>query len=334
MDGLRIFKRVQVDLVAPDELVMPAAYIDRMKRNGFEVRAFPSIEAYLQQDQLADKWYFTRPQLERMGERILQQQESLRRSITMREELISRVPEQTVFYHPLPRHKDHPTVPSYLDATSFNGWERQACNGMYVRIVLLGLVGGTIGADFVQSKRSDAPEDAPYIIPVDATGVRKRNTSEGVNPIDSGMVIDHVCKGERPSEIRKHLYLIRRVLKLDQGRGGDWVSTSRDGASKGLMFCPNHAEFSRGELKKLAAVAPGCTLNCIKNSSILAKYRMKMPPRIYNFSELACRNENCISHPSQNEGVPARFERTPEHTFCCAYCGRTHTFKEIWSLTS
>ncbi len=136
-DGLKIFNKIKVDLVAPVELAMPEVYVNRMEENGYQVRIFSSIEEYLKQPDVASKWYFTRPQLERMGDRILQRQEELRRSITFREEFLDRIKEGTTFYHPLPRHKLTPTIPTFLDDTSLNGWERQSINGMYVRIVLL-----------------------------------------------------------------------------------------------------------------------------------------------------------------------------------------------------
>ncbi|MDD7588407.1 aspartate carbamoyltransferase, partial [Bullifex porci] len=148
-DGLKLFNKVKVDLIAPVELAMPENYLEKMKNNGFEVREFASIEEYLNQDDVAKMWYFTRPQLERMGERILQKQDYLRKSITFRKEFMDKLPENTRFYHPLPRHKVHPTIPTFLDETPLNGWEKQSINGMYTRIVLLALVSGRIGDDFV-----------------------------------------------------------------------------------------------------------------------------------------------------------------------------------------
>ena len=67
-DGLKIFDKVKVDLIAPDELGMPEYYLDKMIDSGFGVRTFPTIESYLRQNEKADIWYFTRLQLERMGE--------------------------------------------------------------------------------------------------------------------------------------------------------------------------------------------------------------------------------------------------------------------------
>ncbi|MDD3902436.1 MAG: bifunctional aspartate carbamoyltransferase catalytic subunit/aspartate carbamoyltransferase regulatory subunit [Sphaerochaeta sp.] len=333
-DGLKIFKSVQVDLIAPPELAMPETYIGRMKENGFQLRMFSSIEEYLQQADIADKWYFTRPQLERMGDRILQRQDELRSMITFKKEYMTKIKEHTKFYHPLPRHKVTPTIPTFLDDTPLNGWERQSINGMYVRIVLLSLLGGKIGNGYVPCEERKETERAEYIFEVDVAAVQPKEkvVSEGVHPIHDGLVIDHICRGDSPSEIRDHMRLISSVMNLDESKGGEWVSrghSDRD-SFKGIIFRPNAKELSRKELKRLAAVSPGCTLNIIKDGKVEKKYRMEMPPRIYNFDDLSCTNEACISHPSQAEGVPALFTRTKDNKFACAYCGKTHSFKEIW----
>ena len=332
-DGLKLFNKVKVDLIAPVELAMPENYLEKMKNNGFEVREFASIEEYLNQDDVAKMWYFTRPQLERMGERILQKQDYLRKSITFRKEFMDKLPENTKFYHPLPRHKEHPTIPTFLDNTPLNGWERQAINGMYCRMVLLSLIAGKIGSDFKPSVVKANPiEDEEYIVSVPVNKEKKtdKTYSEGVHPIENGIVIDHICKGESPSEIRNHMRLISTVLNLDESKGGEWISCGSDGNYKGIIFRPGHYELTRKDLKRLASVAPHCTLNIIKDGNVEAKYRTHMPPRIYNFEDLSCNNEACISHPINGEGVPAMFYRNPEGLFECAYCGKTHSFKEIW----
>jgi aspartate carbamoyltransferase len=337
VDGLKIFANVKVDLIAPPELMIAQSYIEEMKENGYEVRIYNSIEEYLKaNDDVAKMWYFTRPQLERMGERIIQKQAILREAITFRKEFLPLIDPETKFYHPLPRHKEHPTIPTWLDNTPFNAWERQAINGMYCRIILLALIAGRIGEDYVPSE--DAKEDInaeEYIVKVDLSKRKpdseKNNYSEGVRPIRNGLVIDHICKGDSPDEIREHMRLISKVISLDAGRGGEWISKGADGQYKGLIFRPGEFELTRKDLKRLAAVAPNCTLNIIRDGKVEAKYRTHMPPRIYNFDDLCCSNEACISHPSQDEGVPAMFHRTADGHFACAYCGKFHTFKEIWA---
>ncbi|MDT4762339.1 bifunctional aspartate carbamoyltransferase catalytic subunit/aspartate carbamoyltransferase regulatory subunit [Sphaerochaeta sp. PS] len=332
--GLKLFDKVKVDLIAPVELAMPETYVLKMQENGYEIRLFSSIEEYLSQGDIADKWYFTRPQLERMGDRILQRQEELRSAITFRREFMGKLMEGTKFYHPLPRHKVTPTIPTFLDDTPLNGWERQSINGMYVRIILLALIGGKIGSCFVPKEIPVEESRAEYIFEVDLTQREPKDkvVSEGVQPIHNGLVIDHICRGDTPSEIRDHMRLISSVLGLDEAKGGEWVSRGHSDSNsyKGIIFRPDATELTRKKLKRLAAVAPGCTLNIIRDGKVEKKYRMEMPPRIYNFDDLSCTNDACISHPSQSEGVPAHFSRTKENLFACAYCGKTHSFKEIW----
>lgn len=340
-DGLRIFDNVKVDLIAPSELSMPQNYRDRMIENAFTVREFSSIEEYLKQDDVAKIWYFTRPQLERMGERILKKQDELREAITFAKDFIPLLPKGTKFYHPLPRHHEHPTIPTFLDETELNGWERQSINGMYVRMVLLSLIAGKIGSDFnglvndKEAKRKRLIEEE-YIITVDVKNKKshKEKFSEGVRPIQEGIVIDHICRGDSPAAIRRHMANIIRVTGLEENKGGEWVSTSKKdpGVFKGIIFRPGKYTLSREWLKRLAAVAAGCTLNIIEDGKIKEKYRTHLPPRIYNFQDIACKNESCISHPQQAEGAPAIFYRTKDDQYACQYCGTIHSFYEIWKL--
>ncbi len=330
-DGLTLWDKVKVDLVAPDELAMPGYYINKMKDNGFEVNVFSSIEEYLEKGDVATKWYFTRPQLERMGEKILQKQDELRATITFRQEFMDKLPENTKFYHPLPRHKEHPTIPTFLDKTPLNGWERQSINGMYTRIILLGLVSGKIGSDFVpEEKKEEKAEEYEWITETTPSSAKPKKISEGVNPINDGIVIDHILSGESPEEIRRHMILIRRVMGLDGLKGGEWVSQGSNGKYKGIIFRPGFFDLDHKAIKRLAAVAPGCTLNFIENGQVKKKINTKMPPRIYNFDDLMCTNEACISNDTQSEHVGAMFIKTSDGKFSCAYCGRAHSFKEIF----
>ena len=121
-------------------------------------------------------------------------------------------------------------------------------------------------------------------------------------------------------------------MKLENGKGGEWVSTSTKEPTtfKGLIFRPGNYNLERKDLKRLAAVSPGCTLNIIKDGKIQEKYRVHLPPRIYNFADIACKNDQCVSHPSYCEGVPAMFYKTKNDMYVCKYCGHIHTFAEIW----
>lgn len=332
VQGLKIFNNVTVDLIAPGELALPDHYVHEMEANGYKVRIFDSIDAYVQEKEIADMWYFTRPQLERMGDDILKIADSLRSKITFRQEFMKYLPEGTIFYHPLPRHKEHPTIPTFLDSTPLNGWEVQSINGKLIRIVLLGLTAGKLGDDFSGVEDKVQSSKAPFIeeITIDKNRPLKRY-AEGVNPISHGIVIDHICRGEDEKEIRAHMVRIINVMKLF-GKGGEWITASRENPNdtKGIIFRPDHEHLSESEINKLAAIAPGSTVNIIAGSRVVKKLKLHMPPRVYNLDSVSCNNENCISYPAHGENIPAEFFKVSENTFICRYCEKVHTFKEIW----
>lgn len=330
--GLALFETVRVDLVAPEELSMPRHYLRRMVEQGFQVREFRSIEDYLNHDgEVAPQWYFTRPQLERMGERVLRRAGDLRAAITFDPARYTDLPNGTVFYHPLPRHREHPTIPIALDDTSLNGWERQSANGWIVRIVLLAMIGGRIGDDYDGAVGSLPVDEPPFIVDVTPVpgGTKARQYSEGIRPITDGLVIDHIFAGADPGAIRSHLTTLISVMGL-YGRGGEWVSTGGDARHKGLLFRPGHPGLSAREVRKLAAVVPGATVNIIAGGKVKKKYRLGHPARIYGLPELVCRNEACITHPNNGEQTLPSFRRSTDGAYVCEYCSTKHAFTEVW----
>lgn len=332
-EGLRVFKEVSVDLVAPELLALPPAYVERMKASGFEVRAYESLDEYLASGRVAPIWYYTRLQLERMGERVLDRAAELRRTVTFRPDMMSRLPEGTRFYHPLPRDRKAPEIPVFLDELPLNGWDAQSANGYYVRIALLGLVSGALGGDFRGAPKEPLRFEEDFVTEVPAAARVKPEYKVGIKPVESGIVIDHIAAGRPVREIWDTVDKVRRILRLDvRSSHGVYHSNAGPEVYKGILSLPDILAFDRRDLKKLGAIAPGCTLNLIKDSRVLKKYRLAMPPRIYNFDQISCRNEACVSHPSHREGAPAQFRRTGERTFTCLYCDREHEFGEIWDL--
>ncbi|TVR73711.1 MAG: aspartate carbamoyltransferase [Spirochaetaceae bacterium] len=344
--GLGLFHRVRVDLVAPPELSMPLPYVQQMEDQGFQVRQYASIAEYLEQgragtDGVARLWYFTRPQLERMGERVLRRAAELRGAITFDPADIGRLPEGTFFYHPLPRHREHPTIPVALDDTSLNGWERQSANGWYVRMVLLAMLAGRIGEDYRGPVGPDRLEEEDFVREVTGgspgdgkgdpggSGNRGRRFSEGIRPIRDGLVIDHIFAGAPPEKIRSHLTTLISVMGL-HGRGGEWISTGEDGRHKGLLFRPGHPGLDEGAVRKLAAVIPGATVNVIGGGRVQRKFRLGHPRRVYGLPELICRNEACITHPDNGEQTLPRFSRSRDGYYICDYCSHKYEFTEVW----
>lgn len=332
-DGLKVFTKVKVDLIAPKELAMPEYYVNKMKKNGYEVRIFLSIDEYLLQNDISDIWYFTRLQLERMGEEILEKSQSLRKSVTFRREFIDKLPEGTKFYHPLPRHREYPVLPTFLDNSELNGYDEQSINGFFTRVVEIAMVGGKIGHDFEGEFKKKEIIDADFI---DEAKLLKNSKIQdrykvGIKPVEDGTVIDHIGKGEKIEEIWNLIERIRKVLGLNYRSSHGVYHTNDSSIYKGIISLPDIHSFERSELKKLAAAAPGSTLNIIKSESVAKKYRLNQPPRIYNFDDISCKNNNCITHPDQHQNVNNYFVRNGNR-FTCYYCEKSHSHKEIWDI--
>lgn len=333
-DGLNVFGSVTVDLVAPEELALPASYKSRMEENGFEIREWASIQEYLGSGDISNCWYFTRLQLERMGDEVRERENELRKAVTFRQDWMDKLPPNTRFFHPLPRHREKPVIPTFLDGTPLNGWDGQSINGYFTRVVELAMVAGRLGSDFDGIGPLPEEKERSFITDVEIT--RKSRVEDrfkvGIKPVDDGTVIDHIAKGRSPEEIWDRIYRIRRILKLNV-RSSHGVFHSADPHHfKGLMSLPDILEIGPTELKKLAAVSPGCTVNLIENRSVKAKYRLSMPPKIYNFEEISCKNPKCITWPGAFQSVPPHFYRTVGETFTCRYCGKRHEYGDIWDL--
>lgn len=333
-DGLRVFKDVIVDLVAPEVLGMPSYYVDRMKANGYEVRTYETIDEYLAADKVAPIWYFTRLQLERMGDAVLERAGALRSSLTFRKEMLGSLPEGCRFYHPLPRDRMYPTNPTFLDELPLNGWDGQSANGYWTRIVELGMVSGLLGHDFEGEMWAGEAVEEDFIQEVPITDHRmKPEYKVGIKPVQEGIVIDHIATGSSIEEIWSSIDAVRKILKLNvRSSHGVYHSNKGPEVYKGIISLPDVTSFGERDLKKLSAIAPGCTMNLVRSSSVVRKYRLAMPPRIYNFSDISCKNDNCISNPGHKESVTTEFRRKTGSTFVCRYCEKEHNFRDIWDV--
>lgn len=330
VDGLKVFREVEIDLVAPPELEMPPHYVQRMKANNFHIRVFSSIEEYLATKRVAPLWYFTRLQLERMGDRLLDKADVLRESVTFRREFEPRLPEGARFFHPLPRHGVHPTIPHFLDDTRLNGWDAQSRNGYFTRIVEIALLGGRLGSDFKGEPLLRAEYSDDFVEEAEVGGSKKPEYKIGIKPVDRGIVIDHIGKGHDPLSIWRHIDKIRETLGLNSVSSHGVYPSAGDGRYKGIVSLPNQPPLDERAMKMLGAIAPGCTLNVVEDGHVRRKYRLHMPPRVYNLPAISCKNEDCISHPDHNEYVTPEFIRSRESRFICMYCEREHDFQEIW----
>lgn len=330
VDGLKVFKDVKVDLIAPELLQMPKSYVSRMKRNGFQVRIFESLDEYYAQDDKAKVQYFTRLQLERMDPIIKARESELRKAVTFRKDHVDRQREGTKLYHPQPFDKFHPTIPPFVEDTGLNGFDQQSINGYLYRIILLNAVTGNIGDDFEGSALSQDYSRDDFIREIEPTNRQKPQLSEGILPIKDGNVIDHICRGEPIGDIWNHLILLMRVMDTySEGDMGVHHSKGEPDKFKGLVSLPRYRMFSEDEVVQLAAAAPGCTLNRIVDGRVVSKSRLSMPPYISRLKHTACSNDNCVTYAGLFEGAWPRFVKSGQD-YICTYCDTVHSHKEIW----
>jgi len=267
-----------------------------------------------------------------MGEQILKRQHELREKVTFKENFIEKLPAETFFYHPLPRHKVYPTIPTFLDHTPLNHWEKQSINGMFIRIVLLSAVAGKIGEDFSGETVIHQDYGENFIQEVQPDNSHQKTLKEGINPLTNGVVIDRFCRGESKDNIWQYLFKTMNIMGFSQYKGSIGVGESKKapGIFKGLIFLPEIRELSSSEIRRLAAVTGGCTVNVVKDNKVCRKLRLSSPPRIYKIEGICCKNSACISHHSHSESAPPDFLRRSDDCLECCYCGTPHQFKDIW----
>ena len=136
-----------------------------------------------------------------------------------------------------------------------------------------------------------------------------------VTPIKNGTVIDHIPGG-----------MALKVLSiLGLGEGSETTLSvlmnvkSKNKKRKDIMKVEGR-ELSRSEVNKIALIAPGATINIIKESEVVKKYQVELADNISGI--VKCSNPSCISN--SKEPIEAEFKvlaRDPPQ-LVCKYCER------------
>lgn len=154
--------------------------------------------------------------------------------------------------------------------------------------------------------------------------MRKKEAGEGkktlkVTPIKNGIVIDHIDAGKG--------MIVLNILGLPDIEHGSVVSAVMNVPSKHVgrkdIIKIEDKMLDRQELNIISLIAPDATINVIKDTELVKKYRVHLPSRVKGI--VRCGNPNCITN--QKEPVEPSFKvvsRDPV-VLRCDYCERKLT---------
>jgi len=131
-----------------------------------------------------------------------------------------------------------------------------------------------------------------------------------ISPIRDGTVIDHISAGEAIN--------VLKILGIT-GTTDEELSIATN-VNSGLTGRKDIVKISNRELRKeevdrIALIAPGATINIIRDYHVADKKGVEIPDTLTGV--VRCTNPACISN--SNEPIESRFEVLPEGLHCL-YC--------------
>ena len=135
-----------------------------------------------------------------------------------------------------------------------------------------------------------------------------------VSAIENGTVIDHI-----PTNV---VYQVLRILGVENHNDEVLIGNYLDSkklTKKGIIKIKNKF-FKKGEINKIALVAPTASLIVIKDYEVVEKIKVEIPEEVTAI--LKCYNPNCITN---HQIIPTWFNvvEKEEVTVQCHYCEKT-----------
>jgi aspartate carbamoyltransferase catalytic subunit len=318
--ALSKFSGIRVHLFSPGDLALPEAFRGNLEKWGLEVETHESLASMAPK---VDVLYQTRIQKERMPDLLEFEQAKAQSEFTM--EMLETTKVNFGLMHPLPIDKTAPSISGSIDGHPKAIYKKQAGNGVPTRLTELALSLGLLGEDFEGEAYQPKEEDDTYIKDLKVV-VKPTRTDFSIRPIrDNGVVVDHVQAYQEEVLIR----LLRVRERQDVYRAGTVKSMRRPGAVKGILMIEGRV-FSDEELRAIAAVSPGCTVNSIKGGQVVRKVQLNLPARVAGIPQIECPNKGCITHPDHQESVPPVMVRSSEKSVRCAYCDHVMKSAEMF----
>jgi aspartate carbamoyltransferase catalytic subunit len=228
--------------------------------------------------------------------------------------------------HPLPEDKKNPIMHDELKKGHPKYWcKRQAGNGVPTRAVEMALSLGLLGFDF--NGQLFVPKNPSEEFYTERNPDERKKTTDGsldIRPIENGTVIDHVERD--PYVIDRIAQLLRCREDRNVYRAG--VVEPRDSERRGqgvvkgvLMIKDRH--LTDAELRLIATIAPGATINDISGRKVVRKRDLTLPDMVEGLPEMQCTNERCITRPEHSERVKPKVMRLgadADGLVKCMYC--------------
>ncbi|KUK45562.1 MAG: aspartate carbamoyltransferase regulatory subunit [Methanothrix sp.] len=134
-----------------------------------------------------------------------------------------------------------------------------------------------------------------------------------VTPIGNGTVIDHIPAGQALN--------VLKILGIDRTTEATIsvlmnVSSLRSG-KKDIVKVEDR-ELKEEEVNKISLIAPGATINIIRNRRVVEKYTVDMPDLIVGV--LRCPNPSCISNTNEPIKSQLLVKSKNPVVLRCVYC--------------
>ena len=327
---LGLFPGNRFHVFSHPDLRMPRSVIRHLADRGVEV-----IEYFESGDQLREKLpeldflYMTRLQRERFEDDA--EYYRARDMFLFTLDMLEGTKEHFGVGHPLPDTKENPAIhPSVKRHPKF--WpKRQAGNGVPTRLTEMALSLGLLGEDFDGEVYVPPPMDRTFSADRPNEGHEKRSGPVDIRPIDNGTVIDHF-EGD-PYVVEKVTRLLNLRARGDIFRLGVVESFKRPGTRKGVLMVKDRF-LSDAELQLVATVAPGSTVNDIRQGRVARKRDLHLPAIVEGLPDMQCTNHRCITRREYHEHVPAKAVRLGSGTDVkivkCFYCNNLMESHEMF----
>jgi aspartate carbamoyltransferase catalytic subunit len=308
--ALAKFDGIRLHLFSHEALAMPEPLLAHAREHGVSVSLHHDMGLMARS---CDVLYQTRIQAERMPD--LSEFEKAKAMSCFTLGMLEGTREHFGLMHPLPIDKGAPSIVPAVDRHPKAVYKVQAGNGVPTRLAELALSLGLIGADFEGEVWASQVVDEGFVEEREITQKPPREDVSILPIRDNGVVIDHM----RPYAEEVLVRQLRIRERGDVYRAATVMPRNRPGMVKGMLMIEDRT-FTEAELRAIAAITPGCTVNFIEAAKVRRKLRLRMPDVISDIPGMVCLNRGCITRPEHLEAVPPVMLAAGEGRVRCRYC--------------